>query len=325
MNLIIRLVIVGGLMLSLVGCANSTLDNKVRRIGFVAGAGGFEKMAVTNKAFFDALAEAGYIHGKKMEVVFQTADGDMSKMPLLVKNVLSEHVEILVVSTSPGCAAAKAATKIVPVLCISVQDDPVKAGLTTRLAHPDSNVIGVYSYLSDGTSQQLTWLAKLVPQLKSVAVLYNPENPTHVRLLGEWKHVATENKIRIVPLPVVRADDLDSGFRRARRENAQIGIGLLGADTYAIRKEIAEQAKSAGFPMTMDTPGGYTEMGGVATVGVDIVPYYRRGATELMLPMLSGKKISDLSWIGPKQIDIKINEPVAKSFGLLLPDDQNAK
>jgi ABC-type uncharacterized transport system substrate-binding protein len=297
-------------------------DTKMRRIGFVAGAGGFEKMAVTNKAFFDALEEAGYLHGKTMQVVFRTAEGDMSKMPALVQDVLSERVEILVVSTSPGCAAAKAAIKSIPVLCISVQDHPIKAGLTTRLSHPDSNVIGVYSYLPDGISQQLTWLGRFVPQLKTVAVLYNPQNPTHTSLLEEWKRVAAENKVRVVPLPVVRVVDLDDAFLKARQENAQIGIGLLGADTYAIRKEIAEKAKSSGFPMAMDTPGGYTDIGGVATVGVDIVPYYRRGATELMLPLLSGRQVADLSWIGPKQVDVRLNEPVARSFGLLVPPVQ---
>jgi putative tryptophan/tyrosine transport system substrate-binding protein len=39
---------------------------------------------------------------------------------------------------------------------------------------------------------------------------------------------------------------------------------------------------------------GYTQMGGVATIGVDIVPLYRRGAIELMIPMLKGKAASEL-------------------------------
>ncbi len=67
-------------------------------------------MAVTNQAFFDTLAEAGYSNGGKLDVVFRTADGDMARMPALVREVLDQNVSILVVSSSPGCAAAKAAT-----------------------------------------------------------------------------------------------------------------------------------------------------------------------------------------------------------------------
>jgi ABC-type uncharacterized transport system substrate-binding protein len=291
----------------------------MRRIGFVAGAGGFENMAITNRTFFDALGESGYVHGKTMDVVFRTAEGDMAKMPSLVGDVLKSDVEILVVSSSPGCAAAKSATTSTPVLCISVQDDPIKAGLTSTLSHPQSNVIGVYSFLPTGISQQLQWVGKFVPKLETLGVLYNPKNATHVRLLTEWTSIATERGVRLVPMQVTRAEDLDAAITLAMAEKAQIGIGLLGPDTYAIRKDIAESARSRRFPIVMDTPGGYTDMGGVATVGVNIVPYYRRGAVELMIPMLQGKRPSDLSWIGPKQVDVIVNEQVARSFGLIVP------
>ncbi len=300
-------------------------ERPTQRIGFVAGAGGFPKMAVTNQTFFDALADAGYPHGKVLDVVFRTAEGDMAKMPALVREVLEQNVEILVVSSSPGCMAAKEATATVPVsvpvpvLCISVQDDPVKAGLTTSPAKGTGNVVGVHSYLADGMEQQLEWLRRLVPDLRSLGVLYNPGNATHVRQLAEWSTLAEGRKVKIVAMPVASKSDLDSVIRTAKEAQVQIGIGLLGADTYAIRKEIAEAARAQGFPIAMDTPGGYTRLGGVATIGVDIVPYYRRGALEQMVPMLKGIKPADLSWIGPDKIDVRVNGDVARAFGVQVP------
>ncbi len=328
MKFILNLIAIASGAVTLVSCAGNLADTKIqpeakmRRIGFVAGAGGFEKMAITNRTFFDALGESGYVHGKTMEVVFRTAEGDMAKMPSLVDDVLKNNVEILVVSSSPGCAAAQSATTTTPVLCISVQDDPIKAGLTSRLSNPQSNVIGVYSFLPTGISQQLNLISQFVPKLSTLGVLYNPQNATHVRLLTEWTSVATEKGVRLVPMPVTRAEDLDAAIMNALREKAQIGIGLLGPDTYAIRKEIAESARAHRFPIVMDTPGGYTDMGGVATVGVNIVPYYRRGAVEQMIPLLQGKRPGDLSWIGPKQVDVTVNEEVARSFGLIVPTVQ---
>jgi putative tryptophan/tyrosine transport system substrate-binding protein len=294
-------------------------DARLRRIGFVAGAGGFPKMAVTNQTFFDALSEAGYPHGKVLDVVFRTAEGDMAKMPALVQDVLRQNVEILVVSASPGCAAAKKATTTVPVLCISVQDDPVREGLTESLSKGSGNVVGVHNFLPDGIAQQLNWLVQFVPRLKTVGVLHNPVNATHTRLLTEWSSIAKQRSIEIVPMPVTTAQDLDAAINTAIEKKAQIAIGLLGADTYAIRKEIAERATARKFPIVMDTPGGYTQMGGVATVGVDIVPYYRRGALEQMVPLLKGVKPSDLAWIGPDKIDVRINRALAQSFGINIP------
>ncbi len=291
-------------------------EKKPPRVGFVAGAGGYPKMAVTNQTFFDALAEMGYKDGSTMQVIFRTAEGNMAKMPELVQQVLAERVDILVVSSSPGCAAAAAATKDIPVLCISVQDDPIREGLTRTLDRGQGNVVGVHSYLPDGMEQQLARLQQIKPGLSRLAVLFNPENKTHVRLLELWKSAALLKKITISEMPVRRAEDLDGAVTKAIREKAELAIGLLGADTYAIRKEIAEISKARKFPIVMDTPGGYTDMGGVATLGVDIVPLYREGALRQMVPLLEGKSPSELAWIGPDKITAKFNADAVQTFDL---------
>lgn len=69
-------------VLSLQGAFAQT--QTVPRVGFVAGAGGYPKMAVTNQAFFDGLSNAGYKDGSTLTVVFRTAEGNMSLMPELI-------------------------------------------------------------------------------------------------------------------------------------------------------------------------------------------------------------------------------------------------
>ena len=298
------------------GASASAQEKAVPRIGFVAGAGGYPKMAVTNQTFFDGLSDAGYKDGETMRVVFRTAQGNMSLMPGLIEEVLSEKVDYLVVSSSPGCAAAQKATTTVPVLCISVQDDPIREGLTSTLAHGNGNLVGVHSHLPDGIAQQLNMLLQLKPGLRKLGVLFNPMNATHGRLLDEWRKVAGSRSIEVIAMPAVGPEDLEKTITDAKAAKAEIAIGLLGADTYAMRKEIAEAASMHGLPIAMDTPGGYTEMGGVATIGVDIVPLYRQGALEQMVPMLKGSPPSKLPWLGPEKAVMKVNADVAQRFGL---------
>ncbi len=320
MTKILSVAVLACAVAGLTGLSDAAAQNQTApRVGFVAGAGGYPKMAVTNQAFFDGLADAGYKDGSTMTVVFRTAEGNMGLMPELIKNVLAENVDYLVVSTSPGCAAAQKATTTVPVLCISVQDDPIKEGLTSTLDRGNGNLIGVHSYLSDGISQQLRMLQQLKPGLKKLGVLFNPNNATHKRLLSSWQETSAGQKIEIVPMPAVGPSDLEKAITDAKVAKAEIAIGLLGADTYAMRKEISEAASAHRFPVAMDTPGGFTQMGGVATIGVDIVPLYRRGAIELMVPMLKGSSPSALPWIGPKEAVIKVNETVLEGFGLSTP------
>jgi putative tryptophan/tyrosine transport system substrate-binding protein len=303
-----------------VGLSGAAAQNApAPRVGFVAGAGGYPKMAVTNQAFFDGLADTGYKDGSTMTVVFRTAEGNMGLMPGLINEVLAEKVDYLVVSSSPGCAAAQKATTTVPVLCISVQDDPIKEGLTPTLDHGNKNLVGVHSYLPDGISQQLRMLQQLKPGAKTIGVLFNPDNATHKRLLASWTEIAAGQKIEIVPMPAVGPGDLEKAIATAVAAKTEIAIGLLGPDTYAMRKEIAEAASAHRFPIAMDTPGGYTQMGGIATIGVNIVPLYRRGALELMVPMLKGTSPSALPWVGPKEAAMTVNQTVLGGFGLSMP------
>lgn len=294
-------------------------ETKIPRVGFVAGAGGYPRMAVTNQAFFDALAEKGYKDGTTMQVVFRSANGNMAEMPELVRQVLNEQVDILVVSSSPGCAAASKATTEIPVLCISVQDDPIREGFTRSLERGEANVVGVHSYLPDGVAQQLSGLQVMKPGVARLAVLFNPGNNTHLRLLGLWKTAAQARDITIIDMAVTGPRDLDAVASRAIGDGAEMAIGLLGADTYAIRREIADMARAKHFPVVMDTPGGYTDMGGVATLGVDIVPLYREGALKQMVPMLEGTVPSQLPWIGPEMIATKFNSEALQFFKLQQP------
>src|SRR5664279_5827867 len=88
-----------GVGAGLIGLSSTAAQSQTApRVGFVAGAGGYPKMAVTNQAFFDGLADAGYKDGSTMSVVFRTAEGNMSLMPELIKDVLAEKVDYVVVS-----------------------------------------------------------------------------------------------------------------------------------------------------------------------------------------------------------------------------------
>lgn len=315
MKKFLRYVVVVQAFCSLTGSVLAQ-EKPLPRIGFVAGAGGYPNMAVTNQAFFDGLAESKFIDGTTMRVIFRSAEGDMSQMPRLVSEVLAQGVDFVVVSTSPGCSAAKKATSTVPVLCISVQEDPVTVGLATTQARGSGNLVGVHSHLSDGIAQQLTMLMKLKTGLQRLGILFNPKNDTHVRVLGEWERTAKAKGVLVVPVPASSAGDLAQAIDAAKAARAEIALGLLGADTYAMRKEIANAAVEKDLPIVMDTPGGYTRMGGVATIGVDIVPLYRRSAIEQMVPMLRGVPPSELPWIGPTEASMKVNKEVATRFKL---------
>jgi hypothetical protein len=56
-------------------------------------------------------------------------------------------------------------------------DDPIRAGIVTRLNHPEGNVTGITLYAFELEMKKLEVLAELAPRVSIIAVLRNPNAP----------------------------------------------------------------------------------------------------------------------------------------------------
>jgi hypothetical protein len=108
-------------------------DSTAARIGEVwvqdeAGA------APYHDAFADGLRELGYVEGQNLIVVTRYANGDESRLPLLLDELIRLKVDLLFVSAA-AVGAAKKATATIPIVCATM-NDPVGAGLVASLSRP---------------------------------------------------------------------------------------------------------------------------------------------------------------------------------------------
>ena len=85
-------------------------------------------------------------------------------------------VDVLVTQGIPATRAAKAATTTVPIVMAAV-GDAVVMGLVTNLARPGGNITGSTFFAPELVAKRLELLKQAMPQLRRVAILYNPDNP----------------------------------------------------------------------------------------------------------------------------------------------------
>ena len=127
--------------------------------------------------FRQGLADTGYVEGKNVTIQYRWAQGQNDRLPTLVAELVRRQVSVIVVLESTnGALAAKAATQTIPIVYMQGAD-PVRIGLVGSLNRPGGNLTGIDLLLAETAAKRLELLLELVPAAKSIAYLRNPTNP----------------------------------------------------------------------------------------------------------------------------------------------------
>lgn len=178
------------------------------------------------RRFRQELGELGYVEGRNLALELRFADGKLERLPVLARELVRLNPDVILVSTTPGSLAAKAATATIPIVFVAVAD-PVGAGLVRNLARPGGNVTGITHIVAELTGKRLELLKEIVPSASRIAVLVNPDDPNATAQLQNAKSAARTLGVQLDPvLPVRGASDLERAFEaisRCRRRFADGG------------------------------------------------------------------------------------------------------
>jgi putative ABC transport system substrate-binding protein len=303
------------LLLSCVPLTAAQYGRKVIRLGLV-GASSSATAPKTLSAFWDRLRELGYVEGDNLIVERRWADGQLSRLPALMDDVVARKVDLIFTGGTPAAVAAKKSTSRIPIV-VSAMGDPLGTGLVASLANPGGNLTGLSLEMTEDISGKwLQLLQEAVPRLSTVAVVANPDSTLIPQVA---KHLEAAARARGVKLRFIDVRDpvaLAGAFKEARRE---AGAALVVPDPLITehRTQITALAATNRLP-TIYTLLEFMEAGGLMAYGVDMRLLYRRAA-EYVDKILKGANPGDLPIEQATQYRLVVNMRAAKALGLTLP------
>jgi len=307
--------ITGGFLAAPLG-AGAQQVGKVYRIGYLNAAG--PPPSATLDAFKDALREFGYVEGKNLRIDYRFAEGRYDRLPDLAAELVRLKVDIIVTVPTQATAAAKNATKTIPIVMISGSVDPVGLGLVASLARPGGNVTGLsYGASPEIFSKGLELLKETVPKVRRVAILSNPGSPIQPFIMRELVVAGRSLGVQLQLLEVRGPNEFDGAFAAMAKEH--VGALLVVADSLfnLHRARLADLAARSRLPAAYGT-SDLVQAGGLMSYGPSFRDLHRRGAVYVD-KILKGAKPAELPVEQPTKFELVINVKTAKALGLTIP------
>jgi putative ABC transport system substrate-binding protein len=195
--------------------------------------------------------------------------------------------------------------------------DPVGSGFVKSLARPGGNITGLTNISSDISPKHLEMLLSMSPKLSRVAVLVNPDNPSHPIVLKNVQTAAQNTGTTILPLEARNVPEIEKAFSALARGKAGAVIVPRDAQFSDHRRKIAELAVKHQLP-SISALMEFVEAGGLMGYGSSVTDSYRRAATYVD-KILKGAKPAELPVEQPTTFELVINRKTAKALGLTIP------
>jgi putative tryptophan/tyrosine transport system substrate-binding protein len=177
-------------------------------------------------AFRDGLASLGYVAGENLKIELREAEWNYERLPELAADLVKLQPAVLVAVQLPATLALKSATTTIPIV-FTASDDPVKNGLVASLRSPGGNATGVNPMVVALEGKRLSLLHELVPNVRRIGVLFNPNSPDTSSHLTEIEAAGQSLGLDLAIIHVADASGLENAFRWAN--DHQIAALLVAA------------------------------------------------------------------------------------------------
>lgn len=286
------------------------------RIAVLGSVAATNSVSVNELAWLrEGLEAEGWSEGRHFVFDARYADGDYSRFPDLLADLLSRRPSAITVGTIAGAKAALAATRTVPIVMLGL-NDPVRTGLVASLASPGGNVTGFATQNEDLQIKLFKLMQEALPRARSIVTILNPENVSNPSMLSAVAEAAKAAGLSLDAVEIANPNALARALRVVAEKRPDVVFVLPDVALAGLVGQIVTAATAIGAP----TVGTFVELpalGGLLSYGFLRRDTVRRAATYLKR-IASGARPADLPVEQPTTFRLTVNVKAAAALGLTI-------
>jgi putative ABC transport system substrate-binding protein len=193
---------------------------KVWRLAWLGEGVGIAPAEFFLRPFIEGLRDLGYIEGQHFTLVLRFAGANPECLREMAAELVGLKPDLIAAPGTQALLALSMRTSTIPIVMV-YPGDPVGTGIVSSLSRPGGNVTGTSLMSSEVSGKRLQILRELVPGLRRVAVIWNPNNASTGSDMRATEGIAKSMGLQVQPVPVDgtgRMNDALSDVARLRPE-----------------------------------------------------------------------------------------------------------
>ncbi len=261
------------------------------------------------------LAAQGLIEGVNLELKIQHAQGDMSQIPQMVKNMDELGLDVLVPMTTPCLSAALGLAGKTPIVFTLVYD-PIAAGAGADFTNHLPNVTGIGSF--PPLADTMDFIRRLLPDARKAGTIYNPSELNSSRAVKIGRGLLRERGMVLEASTASSSSDLHMAALAVTQRGVD-ALWITGDNTVISGfASVAGVAREAGLPLVCNDLD-MVKQGATAAVGFN--PYHSGfAAAEPVARVLRGASPAEIPIENISISEVALNARQARERGARLDD-----
>ena len=283
------------------------------RIGWIC----YTAPGIALEAFQEGMRALGHSGRNAVGIELRVVANNPERVKAAVDELIGAGVVLIMAQAAVGPAVHRVAAGRIP-LVFAFSGDPVVAGMAESFARPGGNTTGMSFMALELVGKRLEVMKEIVPSVRRVAILTNPQHPGEKAELAASLDAAGRMGVKTVYVTILPGEKPDAAFDRIRHEGVDGIIVFQDAGMVSRAGLIAEFALKERLPAVSGW-AQFAEAGFLATYGPNLQDVYRRLASYVDR-IFKGARADSLPVELPTRLELAVNLKTAKALGVVVPE-----
>jgi putative ABC transport system substrate-binding protein len=293
-------------------CSTAPPATEPYEIGIIIPLSPFE---VILDGFNGGLQDNGLQEGEDYTILYDGAISDPDEIEARVQAYVDNDVDLILSVGTPATLIVKDVTAESGIPVVFGVTDAVSTGIVNNPLQPEGNLTGVETAFSE--APRFEWLHRIVLEMETVYVPYNPGDGSAVSALSEVQPVANKLGVTLITQEITTADALTEALENLPADVDAIFVlpdALMGSKM----DQFTETALARQLPLCLAS-AQRDEISGLMTYGFQMSDTGHQ-MSNLAERLLAGANPADVP-VELVEFHLGINVHFAEQIGLDIPED----